>query len=215
MAAVTIGNQENKVCHCLLCFPTYLLWIDGIKFHDLSFLRVLSQLFHSPLSPSSRDSNCFLLSAIRVVSSAYLRLLIFLPAILIPACASSRLAFRMMYSACKLNKQSDNVQPWRTTPLLIWNQSIVPCPVLTVAPWPAYTFLRMYIIMYKILVKIWMVKGYCDVVSDANEEHAVGQQRTVCPCNLVKHLAKLCSFSSVWWREDFKWWNWMFSWGDF
>src|SRR5574341_197386 len=39
------------------------------------------------------------LSAIRVVSSAYLRLLIFLPAILIPACASSRPAFLMMYSA--------------------------------------------------------------------------------------------------------------------
>jgi len=45
------------------------------------------------------------LSAIRVVSSACLRLLIFLPAILIPACASSSLAFHMMYSACKLNKQ--------------------------------------------------------------------------------------------------------------
>ena len=39
------------------------------------------------------------LSAIRVVSSAYLRLLIFLPAILIPACASSSPAFLMMYSA--------------------------------------------------------------------------------------------------------------------
>ena len=39
------------------------------------------------------------LSAIMVVSSAYLRLLIFLPAILIPACASSSLAFLMMYSA--------------------------------------------------------------------------------------------------------------------
>ena len=39
------------------------------------------------------------LSAIRVVSSAYLRLLIFLPAILIPACVSSSLAFLMMYSA--------------------------------------------------------------------------------------------------------------------
>ena len=38
------------------------------------------------------------LSAIRVVSSAYLRLLIFLPAILIPACASSSLAFLMMSS---------------------------------------------------------------------------------------------------------------------
>ena len=35
----------------------------------------------------------------RVVSSAYLRLLIFLPAILIPACASSSPAFLMMYSA--------------------------------------------------------------------------------------------------------------------
>ena len=78
-----------------------------------------------------------LLSAIRVVSSAYLRLLIFLPAILIPACASSSLAFHMMYSAYKLNKQGDDIQPWRT-PFPIWNQSVVPCPVLTVASWPAY-----------------------------------------------------------------------------
>ena len=39
------------------------------------------------------------LSAIRVVSSAYLRLLILLPAILIPACVSSSPAFLMMYSA--------------------------------------------------------------------------------------------------------------------
>ena len=38
------------------------------------------------------------LSAIKVVSSAYLRLLIFLLAILIPACASSSPAFLMMYS---------------------------------------------------------------------------------------------------------------------
>ena len=49
------------------------------------------------------------LYAIRVVSSAYLRLLIFLPAILIPACASSCPAFLMMYSVYKLNKQDDNI----------------------------------------------------------------------------------------------------------
>ena len=49
-----------------------------------------------------------LLSAIRVVSSAYLRLLIFLPAIFISSYASSSPAFLMMYSACKLNKQGDN-----------------------------------------------------------------------------------------------------------
>ena len=44
------------------------------------------------------------LSAIRVVSSAYVKLLVFLPAILIPACVSSSLAFHMMYSACKLSR---------------------------------------------------------------------------------------------------------------
>ena len=78
------------------------------------------------------------LSARRVVSSAYLRLLLFLPKTLIPACASSSLAFRMMYPAYKLNKQGDNLEPI----FLIWNQSVVPCPVLTVAPWPGYRFLR-------------------------------------------------------------------------
>uniref|UniRef100_A0AC11DWY6 Uncharacterized protein n=1 Tax=Ovis aries TaxID=9940 RepID=A0AC11DWY6_SHEEP len=50
------------------------------------------------------------LSAIRVVSSAYLRLLIFFPAVLIPAYASSSPAFLLMYSAYKLNKQGDNIQ---------------------------------------------------------------------------------------------------------
>ena len=46
-----------------------------------------------------------------------------------------------MYSAYKLNRQSDNIQPW-CTPFPIWNQSVIPCPVLTVASWPAYRFLR-------------------------------------------------------------------------
>ena len=54
------------------------------------------------------------LSAVSVVSSAYLRLLIFLLAILIPACATPNPAFLMMYSAYKLNKQGDNIQPWST-----------------------------------------------------------------------------------------------------
>ena len=46
-----------------------------------------------------------------------------------------------MCPAYNLNKQGDNIQPWRT-PFLIWNQSVVPCPVLTVASWPAYRFLK-------------------------------------------------------------------------
>ena len=66
------------------------------------------------------------LSAVRVVSSVYLRSLIFPLEILIPACAASSPAFLMMYSAYKLNKQDDNMQLWHT-PFPIWNQSAVPC----------------------------------------------------------------------------------------
>ena len=133
--------KKNKVSHCFHYFSIYLPWIDGTGCHDLSLLNaVLSQLFHSPLS--SRDSLVLLpLSSIRVVSSAYLRLLIFLPAILIPACSSSSPEFLTMYSAYRLNKQGDNIQPWHTA-FPMWNQSVVPCPVLTVVSWPAYRFLR-------------------------------------------------------------------------
>ena len=83
---------------------------------SLSSFTVIQRLFSSSLS------------AIRVVSSAYLRLLVFLLAVLIPACDSSSPAFLMMYSAYKLNKQGDNIQPWHT-PFPILNQLIVPCLV--------------------------------------------------------------------------------------
>ena len=86
------------------------------------------------------------LSPVRVVSSAYLKLLIFQSDVEIlgyfnSIWASSSLAFLVMYSEYKLNKQGDNIQPGRT-PFPIWNQSVVPCPVITVASWPAYRFLK-------------------------------------------------------------------------
>ena len=89
------GAQDNKVFHCFHCFPIYLPWSDWIGCHDLCFLNIefLSRLFHCPLSPSSRGSSSFSLSAVRVVLSAYLRLLIFLPSILIPSWASSSCHF--------------------------------------------------------------------------------------------------------------------------
>ena len=90
---------------------------------------------------NKRPFKFYSLSAIWVVSSAYLRLLIFLLVILIPTCDSSILAFCMMYSAYKLNNQGDSIQPWHIS-FLIWNQSVIPCPVLTIASWPAYRFLR-------------------------------------------------------------------------
>ena len=60
---------------------------------SLSSFTFIKRLFSSSL-----------LSAIRVMSSAYLRLLIFLLGILIPPYASSSSAFCMMYSAYKLSR---------------------------------------------------------------------------------------------------------------
>ena len=107
-----------------------VFWMLSFKpAFSLSSFNLIKRLF-----------SCSLLSAIRVVLFAYLKLLIFLPAILIPACASSSPAFHIMYTAYKLNKQGDNIQPWHT-PFPIWIQS-VPCLILTVASWPAYRFLK-------------------------------------------------------------------------
>ena len=135
------GAQKNKVSQCFHCFPIYLPWSDGTKCHDLRFWMLSFKLAFSLSSFTfiKRLSISSLLSAITVVSSVYLRLLIFLPAILIPACASSSLTFCTMYSAYKLNKQGDNIQP-QSSPFPIWNQSIVPCLVLTVASWPFTDF---------------------------------------------------------------------------
>ena len=106
-----------------------VFWMLSFKpTFSLSSLTFIKMLFSS------------LLSAIRMVSSACLKLLIFLLEILIPACASSSPAFLMMYTVWKLKKQGDNIPPWHTFP--IWNQSVVPCPVLTVDSWPAYRFFQ-------------------------------------------------------------------------
>ena len=63
------------------------------------------------------------------------------PGILILACASSSLAFHMMYFAYKLNKQGDNIQPC-LMPFSVLKQSVVPCKVLTIASGPTNKFLR-------------------------------------------------------------------------
>ena len=131
--SVTVSIVSPSICYEVMVPDAVILVFSMLNFestYSLSSSTFIKRLFSS----SS-------LSAIRVVSSAYLRLLIFLLAILIPACASSSLAIHMMYPAYKLNKQGDNIQPWHT-PFPIWNQSIVPCPDLTVASWSAYRFLR-------------------------------------------------------------------------
>ena len=113
-------------------------WWDQMPWSSFFECWVLNQL--PSLSSITFINRLFCSSslfAIRVVSSVYLRLLIFLLAMLTSACASSSPAFCMMYSAYKLNNQGDNIELWHT-PFPVWNQSVVPCPALTVASCPAY-----------------------------------------------------------------------------
>ena len=105
IASITIysyfGAQENKICHCFHYFPIYVTQSDGTICHDLNFW-MLSLKPDFSLSSFSFIKRFFIsssLSAIKMVSSMYLRLLTFLPEILIPAWASSSLGVWMMYSA--------------------------------------------------------------------------------------------------------------------
>ena len=145
MAAITIWNdfgaQENKVSHCFYCFSIchevmgldamiLLFWMVNFKpAFSLSSFTLIKRLFSS--------SSVY---AIRVASSAYLRLLYF----------SWQSWFQLVIHPAqhfwwctlhKLNKQGDSIQPYCTLfPIL--NQSVAPCLVLTVASWPVYRFLR-------------------------------------------------------------------------
>ena len=138
MAAVTMLSdfraQEEEICHYFYLFLLYLPWSNGARCHDLSFLMFNFKpdlsLFSFTLIKRHFSSSS--LSAIRVVPSAYLRLLMFLPPILIPACNSSSLAFLTMFSVYRLNKQGDSRQPCGIC-FSILNQSVVLYRVLTVA----------------------------------------------------------------------------------
>ena len=144
----TVSTVSPSICYQVMGPDAMILvfWMLSFK-PDFS---LLSFTFIKRLFSSSS------LSALRVVSSAYLRLLIFLPTILIPACTSSSLAFLMMYSAYKLNKQGDNIQPWYT-PSPICNQTVVLCLVLTIASWSAYRFLRRQVRWSSILISLRIV----------------------------------------------------------
>ena len=147
MASVTIhsdfGAQENKNLSLLPLFPfslPYMMRPDAIFLVFLSFRQLFHPLFFTLIKRLFSFSS---LSAIRVVSSAYL---------IVDISGSnddSRLWFRspefcMMYFAYKLNKEGDSKQPYHT-PFPILNQSIFPCLVLTVASWLTYRFLRRHV----------------------------------------------------------------------
>ena len=136
----------------------FIFWMLSFKPNfSLSYFIFIKRFFSSSL-----------LSAVRVVSSAYLRLLIFLLGISCPVCASFSPAFHLMYSVYKLNKQGANTQPWRS-PFPIWNQSVVQCPVLTIASWPAYRFLWKQVRRSEMSTKLSEIQDYCHYEWTAQE----------------------------------------------
>ena len=101
--SATVCTFSPSICHEVMGPHTMRLVFLMLSFKPafpLSSFILIKRLFSS----SS-------LSAMTVVISAYLRLLIFLLAVWIPACDSSSLAFHTMYYSFTLNKQGDNIQP--------------------------------------------------------------------------------------------------------
>ena len=89
--SLTVSIVSPSICHEVMGPDAMILVFWKLSFKpafSLSSFTCIRRLFSS--------SSLF---AISMMSSVYLRLLIFLPAILIPACASSSPEFLMMYSA--------------------------------------------------------------------------------------------------------------------
>ena len=100
--SINVSIVSPCICHEVMELDIMILAFRILSFKpafSLSYFTFIKKLFSSSW-----------LSAIKVVSSAYQRLLIFLLAIFIPACASSSSIFHMC-PAYKLNKQGDNIQP--------------------------------------------------------------------------------------------------------
>ena len=90
--SATVSTFYPSICHEVMGLCARILLFGMLSFKpdfSLSSFILIKRLISS------------LPSAFRVVSSAYLSLLIFLLAILITACDSSSPAFNLMHSACK------------------------------------------------------------------------------------------------------------------
>ena len=102
LKSITVSIVYPSICHEVMGLDAMILifWMLNFKpTFSLSSFNFIKRLFSSSLS------------AIRVVSSAYLKLLIFLPAILIPACASSSLAVPHSFNYSSFVVESDIREP--------------------------------------------------------------------------------------------------------
>ena len=145
MAEINICGDFGAQKNSLTLFPLFphlfpMKWWDQRPWSSFSECWALSQLFHSSFTFIKRLLSSSSLSAIRVVSSAYLKLLVFLPAILIPlvllpaqrfSWCTLLLLLLSLQSAYKLNNNL-----WQT--IIIYNKLwiINYIPFHLTFPWP-------------------------------------------------------------------------------
>ena len=149
--SLTVSTVSPSICREVMGPDAVIVVSWMLSFQptfSLSSFTFIKRLFSSSLSD------------LRVVSSVYLRLLMFLLEILIPAYASSNPAFLMMYSAYRLNKQGNNIQPWHT-PFPILKQSLVPYSFffLTTHSFFFFFFLTIFILNCCFLTYIQISQG--------------------------------------------------------
>ena len=144
MDAVTIrsyfGAQEDKTCHCFHSFHFLFAVKWGDRCHDLRVFEcwVSDQLFQSPLSLSSWDS----LVPPHFLPLKWYHLCIWCcwyfcqqswsQLVIHPVWCWAWHALHVSHRSCM--RISCTLFP-------IWNQSVVPRPVLMVADWSTYSFL--------------------------------------------------------------------------
>ena len=149
---VILEPKKIKSVTVIIFSPIYLPWCDGTGCHNFSVLNVefsailFTLLFHLHQEILQFFTFCYLGGVVciyEVVDISRHNL-------------HSSLWFiqhSILHDAYKLNKQSDNIQLWHT-PFPIWNQSVLPCPVLMAASWPAYYFIRRQVRWSDILISL-------------------------------------------------------------
>ena len=164
--SASVSNVYPSICHEVMGPDAMIsvFWMLSFKpTFSLSSFTFIRRLFSS----SS-------LSAIRVVVICISEVLDISPGSL-----DARLCFLQPSVShdvfCILNKQGDNIQPW-CTPFPIWNQSVIPCKVLTVASWPAFSQEASQVVWYSHLfqnfpqfIVIHTVKGF-GIVNKAEKD---------------------------------------------
>ena len=192
---VTISTFSLSIFHEVMGpdVMTLVLWMLSFKpDFSLSSFTFIKRLISSSL-----------LFSIRVVSSAYLKLLIFLLAILISACDSSSLAFHMIYSIYKLNKKGDIIQPCCTLFPIVKN-SVFSCLVPIVVSWSAYRFPKRQVRCSGIPNSLRIFHRFCDPHSQRFENSQWSRSKCFSGIPLFSPWSNKCWKFELWFLCFFK-----------